>query len=103
MEQTSTPNREQAPTSGRETQKSEDAEVVGVPLSLSRAARYVSAVFSPLLIPTYAVAMAMWITPLNTTPENVRFMACVLVLFYYRRHTHGNAVDAATIGTHHRC
>lgn len=81
MEQTSTPNREQAPTSGRETQKSEDAEVVGVPLSLSRAARYVSAVFSPLLIPTYAVAMAMWITPLNTTPENVRFMACVLVLF----------------------
>lgn len=81
MEQTSTPNREQAPTSGRETQKSEDAEVVGVPLSLSRAARYVSAVFSPLLIPTYAVAMAMWITPLNTTPENVRFVACVLVLF----------------------
>lgn len=81
MEQTSTPNREQAPTSGRETQKSEDAEVVGVPLSLNRAARYVSAVFSPLLIPTYAVAMAMWITPLNTTPENVRFVACVLVLF----------------------
>ena len=75
MEQTSTPNREQAPTSGRETQKSEDAEVVGVPLSLSRAARYVSAVFSPLLIPTYAVAMAMWITPLQALPERNRMIA----------------------------
>lgn len=77
MEQTSTPNQEQASTPGHD----ETANTIGVPHSLWRAARYVSAIFSPLLIPTYAVAVAMWITPLNTTPENVRFMACMLVLF----------------------
>lgn len=81
MEQTSTPNQEQVTNSGHEPQPSESAKVVGVPHCLWRAARYISAIFSPLLIPTYAVAVAMWITPLNTTPENVRFMACMLVLF----------------------
>ena len=81
MEQTPTPNQEQASNSGHEPQTSEDAEVVGVPHTLWRVARYISAIFSPLLIPTYAVAVAMWITPLNTTPENVRFIACMLVLF----------------------
>ncbi len=81
MEQTSTPNQEQVPNSGHEPQTSEDGKVVGIPHFLWRAARYVSAIFSPLLIPTYAMAVAMWITPLNTTPENVRFIACMLVLF----------------------
>ena len=72
MESTLTPN--EAPTEPK-------AETMGVSHALWRAARYVSAVFSPLLIPTYAVAVAMWITPLNTTPENVRFIACLLILF----------------------
>ncbi len=81
MEQTPTPDHKQVSNSGHEPQTYEDAKVVGAPQSLCRAARYVSAVFSPLLIPTYAMAVAMWITPLNTTPENVRFMACMLVLF----------------------
>ncbi len=81
MEQTSTPDQGHVPNFGHEPQTSEDGKVVGVPHFLWRAARYVSAIFSPLLIPTYAMAVAMWITPLNTTPENVRFIACMLVLF----------------------
>ena len=81
MEQTSTPDQGHVPNFCHEPQTSEDGKVVGVPHFLWRAARYVSAIFSPLLIPTYAMAVAMWITPLNTTPENVRFIACMLVLF----------------------
>ncbi len=81
MEQTTIPDQEQASPSGHEPRTSETAKNVGVPYSLWRTARYISAIFSPLLIPTYAVAVAMWITPLNTTPENVRFIACMFVLF----------------------
>mgnify|MGYP004555319205 CR=1 FL=1 len=81
MEQTTIPDQEQASPSGHEPRTSEAAKNVGVPYSLWRTARYISAIFSPLLIPTYAVAVAMWITPLNTTPENVRFIACMFVLF----------------------
>lgn len=65
----------------REDPQESNSETIGVSHALTRAARIVSAIFSPLLVPTYAIAVAMWITPLNTTPENVRFMACLLLLF----------------------
>lgn len=42
---------------------------------LSRAAQIVSDIFSPLPIPTYCMAMAMWITPLQVLPESTRMGA----------------------------
>ncbi|MDE6137752.1 MAG: phosphatase PAP2 family protein [Muribaculaceae bacterium] len=42
---------------------------------LKRAAQIVSDVFSPLLAPTYCMAMAMWITPLQILPESTRMGA----------------------------
>lgn len=42
---------------------------------LHRAAQIVSDVFSPLLAPTYCMAMAMWITPLQILPERTRMGA----------------------------
>lgn len=44
-------------------------------------ANIISGTFSPLLIPTYAMAIAMWITPLNVTSENTRFLISLMVLF----------------------
>lgn len=38
-------------------------------------AQIVSDVFSPLLLPTYCMAMAMWITPLQALPERNRMIA----------------------------
>lgn len=38
-------------------------------------ARVMSDVFSPLLVPTYAMALAMWITPLRVLPESGRLIA----------------------------
>lgn len=103
MEQTSTPNREQAPTSGRETQKSEDAEVVGVPLSPEPCS---TLCFGGILAVAHSdicrghghVDYTAEYNSRKCSLHGVRARAV-----YYRRHTHGNAVDAATIGTHHRC
>ncbi len=38
-----------------------------------------SGVFSPLLVPTYACAVALWITPLAYLPERVRFLTSVVI------------------------
>lgn len=43
-------------------------------------ARYVSAIFSPVIIPTYTIALALWITPLSHISENTRLMAALMVL-----------------------
>lgn len=43
-------------------------------------AKYVSAFFSPVLIPAYCVAVAMWITPLSQISENTRLVATLVVL-----------------------
>ena len=45
-----------------------------------RWARYLSNFFSPVLIPTYCVALAMWITELSHLSENTRFIATFVVL-----------------------
>lgn len=44
---------------------------------LRKAAQIVSDVFSPLLMPTYCMAMAMWITPLQVLPEHTRIGATI--------------------------
>ncbi len=38
-----------------------------------------SAVFSPLLVPTYACAMTLWITPLAILPERMRFAVAAVI------------------------
>lgn len=43
-------------------------------------AGYISTTFSPLLLPTYCMAVAMWITPLNELPEGARFWSTMMVL-----------------------
>ena len=45
-----------------------------------KTAKILSAIFSPLLIPTYCMATAMWITPLVNVAESVRFITTVVVL-----------------------
>ena len=47
---------------------------------LVKGARVVSAIFSPLFIPTYCTVMAMWLTPLNLVAENTRFQAAAVIL-----------------------
>lgn len=44
-----------------------------------RWARIMSAIFSPILIPTYCMIMAMWLTSLSELPESTRFGATVVV------------------------
>jgi len=44
-----------------------------------RWAQILSDVFSPLLIPTYATALAMWVTPLRSVPESKRLIVTLLV------------------------
>ncbi|MDE6285639.1 MAG: phosphatase PAP2 family protein [Muribaculaceae bacterium] len=48
---------------------------------LDRAAQIVSDVLSPLAVPTYCMAMAMWITPLQILPERTRMGATLGVAF----------------------
>lgn len=43
-------------------------------------ARCVSAFFMPLLLPTYAIIVAMWLTPLTLIPEEKRLGATFMVL-----------------------
>lgn len=45
-----------------------------------KTARVISAVFSPIIIPTYCTILAMWLTPLNAVSENARFVASAVVL-----------------------
>ena len=47
---------------------------------LYRTASYVSAVFSPLLTPTYCMMVALWATPLNVLPEGTRLSSAAVVL-----------------------
>lgn len=42
-------------------------------------AQVLSDVFSPLLVPTYGMIMAMWLTPLRDLPERNRLTATVLI------------------------
>jgi len=45
----------------------------------ARWAQIASDVLSPLLLPTYAMTMAMWLTPLRVLPESTRLVATAAV------------------------
>ncbi len=49
------------------------------PATRARWAQILSDVFSPLLTPTYAMIMAMWLTPMRVLPESTRLMATAIV------------------------
>ena len=46
---------------------------------LTRVAQVISDVFSPIVMPTYMIAVAMWLTPLILVRESVRFATMGLV------------------------
>ena len=46
---------------------------------LANGAQIFSDVFSPLIIPTYGMAIAMWLTPLRTIPESSRLIFTLLI------------------------
>lgn len=48
---------------------------------LQKAAQIISDILSPLLVPTYCMAMAMWITPLQVLPERTRLGSTLGVAF----------------------
>jgi membrane-associated phospholipid phosphatase len=50
-------------------------------VGLHRFAQIMSDVFSPILIPTYCMILAMWITPLNVLPERTRVNAVIGIAF----------------------
>lgn len=43
-------------------------------------AKFISAFFSPILIPTYSIVLALWISPLRELGENVRMVSAFTVL-----------------------
>lgn len=47
---------------------------------LNQISRFISAFFSPILIPTYSIVLALWITPLREINENVRMASALTVL-----------------------
>lgn len=42
-------------------------------------AQIISDIFSPIMVPTYGMALAMWATPLRSIPESNRLIATLLV------------------------
>lgn len=46
---------------------------------VERRAQIFSDVFCPLLVPTYGMAVAMWVTPLRVLPEKARLLATLLI------------------------
>ncbi len=49
--------------------------------TLTKVSKYISAIFSPLLMPTYCIALAMWLTVLSEMPEYTRLTISVVILF----------------------
>ena len=47
---------------------------------IHKSALWLSGVFSPLLIPTYCMTLAMWVTVLNHVPEKTRLMSTLIIL-----------------------
>lgn len=45
----------------------------------ARIAQLISDFFSPIVVPTYGTALALWITPLSVLPERVRFGAMAMI------------------------
>ncbi len=47
--------------------------------ALERTAQILSDFFSPIVVPTYGTALALWITPLNILPERIRFGVMAMI------------------------
>lgn len=47
---------------------------------LTRCAQVVSDIFSPIMIPAYMMAVALWMTPLILIPERARISAMVIIV-----------------------
>lgn len=62
-----------------ETKTSPDTAPAGEPLRKPVWAQLVSDILSPILVPTYATALAMWVTPLRAVPESVRWQVTAMV------------------------
>lgn len=48
--------------------------------AIYKGAYYISTLFSPVVVPTYSMAVAMWITPLNVLPERTRLLSTLTVM-----------------------
>ena len=46
---------------------------------LSRTAQVISDLFSPIVLPAYMMAVAMWVSPLSVAPERVRLITMGVV------------------------
>ncbi len=51
----------------------------GGPKILKVISDFFSGVFIPLLVPTYAFAMALWVSPLAVLPERIRFLSSLVI------------------------
>ena len=49
--------------------------------AIQRCAQIISDFFAPLLVPTYGMAIAMWLTPLRFLPEGTRLFATLTICF----------------------
>lgn len=47
---------------------------------MNRCAKFISAFFSPILIPTYSIVLALWVSPLRELNENIRMASAFTVL-----------------------
>ena len=47
---------------------------------LERLAQVLSDLFSPIVLPAYMMAVAMWLTPLSVAPERIRLVTMVVVV-----------------------
>lgn len=56
------------------------ADAGNKPKVLSTVSNVLSAVFSPLLVPTYAYSIAMWTTRMSVLPERTRLISSLVVL-----------------------
>lgn len=56
-----------------------NSETPQISKSVKVASQIVSDVFVPLLVPTYGMAVAMWLTSLRTLPENNRLYVTIFV------------------------
>lgn len=54
-------------------------EVAGQPCRKPVWAQLVSDILSPILVPSYATALAMWVTPLRSVPEGTRWLVIAMV------------------------
>ncbi len=61
------------------SEDTQNQDVVELPCYKPVWAQLVSDILSPILVPTYATALAMWVTPLRSVPEGTRWLVVAMV------------------------